>query len=124
MSTDIRRRDFLVSLAAAAVLPAAVAGQGDWFQDIEPGRYYVFHWRYPVDPSVYREELMSGAVLRSFLVFHLQYGLSRPDADEWLDDFASTGYFITSARPTPVRFQLTQRWLREFYRRHREEVAA
>lgn len=123
--TDLSRRDFIGSLAAAAVLPSAVAGQDNWFQDIEPGRDYVLHWRYPkVDPSMYREERMSCAEMRSLLMFHLQYGLSRPGADEWLDDFASTGYFITSEQPTPVRFQLTQRWLREFYRRHREEVAA
>ena len=124
MSAGISRRGFLGSLVAAAVLPSAVAGQCDWFHDIEPGRDYTFHWRYPVDPSMYREERMPCAVLRSFLMFHLQHGLSRTDADDWLDDFASTGYFITSEKPTPVRFQLTQRWLREFYRRHRGEVAA
>ena len=128
MSADISRRDFLASLAAAAVLPSAgsvLTGHGAWFEDLRSDRYYELQggpykdtggWGYPC-PSV-----------GDMLVETLKDWDHCRVIDDRLAEVERQGFYLTvttyfgSPYRKCGRIYLTERWLREFYRRHRDDT--
>ena len=153
MSADISRRDFLVSLAAAAVLPSAAVslpgasavdcvvditrsmiGRGSFasfilppFEDLRPDMYYDLRggpykdtggWGYPY-PG-----------MGDMLVEELKDWDLRRVIDDRLAEVEKRGFYLTvttyfgSPWRKCGRIYLTERWLREFYRRHRDDTHA
>ena len=125
MSADISRRGFIGSLAAAVVLPPAAAEREDWFQDLRAD------WYYTLQGGPYKDTGGWGcpyAGMGNMLVETLQEW----DADGLLDDKLAhverEGFYLTPSQYFGKpwrrygRIYLTERWMREFYRRHRDDT--
>ena len=121
------RRDFLVSLAAAAVLPSAgsaLALPDDWFEDLRPDRYYTLQGGHFGDTGGYGGPYPE---MCQVMRLNMLYSGGAPDLEARLADIESGGYYLT---PTQYhgkpfrsygRIPVTARWLREFERRHSGE---
>lgn len=151
MSADVSRRDFIGSLAAAAVLPsAAVAFPGasavdcavdmirseicrgsfasfipPSFEDLRPDRYY------ELQGGPYKDTGGWGCPypgMGSMLVEDLKDWDHCRVIDDRMAKVEQQGYYLTvttyfgSPYRKCGRIYLTQRWLMEFYRRHRDDT--
>ena len=128
MSMDISRRGFIGSLAAAAVLPSAgsvLAGPDDWFEDLRPDRYYELQGGPYKDTGGWGCPYPS---MGSMLVEDLKDWDHCRVIDDRMAKVEQKGYYLTvttyfgSPYRKCGRIYLTERWLREFYRRHRDDT--
>lgn len=127
MRAGMTRRGFVGGLVAAVALPPATAGQEDWFKDLEVDRYYTLQggpykdtggWGYPY------------AGMGDMLVETLREWDANGLLDDKLAHVEREGFYLTPSQyfGKPFRFYdrlyLTERWMREFYRRHRDDTPA
>ena len=152
MSADISRRDFLGSLAAAAVLPSAAVAlpgasavdcavdmlrseisRGSFasfippsFEDLRPDMYY------ELQGGPYKDTGGWGCPcpgMGDMLVATLKDWDHCRVIDDRLAEVERQGYYLTVTtyfgRPYREcgRIYLTERWLMEFYRRHRDDTS-
>jgi len=126
--TDLSRRSFIGSLAAAAVLPSAgsvLALPDDWFEDLRPDRYYTLQGGPYKDTGGWGSPCPG---MGNMLVDELKDWDLRRVIDDSLADVERQGYYLTvttyfgSPYRKCGRIYLTERWLREFYRRHRDDT--
>ena len=128
MARGTTRRGFIVALASAAVMPMAVsaASDGSWFEDLRPDMYYKL-----LDG---RPDCFAMASTRGLMVGRLLYllrylGGRRICLSGRIAKLSDGGYYLSVSpkqyfRDTPDshRICLTDRWLREFYRRHKDDA--
>ena len=126
---DIDRRGFIGSLTAAVLMPSAgsaLALPEDWFEDLRPDRYYTLQggpykdtggWGYPCPGA------------GDMLVETLKDWDHCRVIDDRLAEVERQGFYftVTTYFGSPYRecgrIYLTERWLREFYRRHRDDTS-
>lgn len=127
MSAGMTRRGFVGGLVAAVALPPAAAGQEDWFQDLEADRYYV------LQGGPYKDTGGWGcpyAGMGDMLVEMLKDSDHCRVLDDRLAKVEQQGFYLTPSQYFGKpwrrydRIYLTERWMREFYRRHRDDTPA